>query len=825
MIKLNSLKPLSMKKILTTLLLSSIIFFGFINEEDLLKKIVTQLEKYNLEYPQEKAYLHLDKPYYSAGESLWFKAYLTEGMTNFPDTISVPLYVELIDNQTGKLIDKHTIKLEGGFGFGDFQLPDNLPAGFYRLRAYTSWMRNFDEDLMFTKDFKVYRAGEEPPAKLNAQDIDFQFFPEGGYMIEGMENRLAFKVADATGKGIPIEGYLLSTEGDTVANFNSEHLGMGFFRFKPEAGKKYYADVKYQKIYNKRFDLPEIKKEGYSIAVDNTSSKTLIRVFIQHNFQNPNTEMLLIGQSRGVVYYAGKAAVGKKSSFISIPREKLPAGVIQFTLFDSNLKPQCERVAFIEPTKNLNINITPDKSSYKTREKTTLNIEVKDHEGKPVEGNFSLVVSDTELVKEVPNDETILTYLLLSSDVKGVIEQPNYYFDKSNKNAAYHLDILMLTQGWRRFKWDDVMKESLPKSNYFLERGLTITGEAVRQNGKPFEKPVNLSIMIKSLNEDIQPLFGMNEASKDGTFAFYELDFKDSCSILVQAVAGQNNRNTKITIDDEIHPKIKIVKIPYGIIEIDENDLSDYLKRTYDALELEKKIKFDKSILLSEITVKAKKQVVKDSRTLYNEPDASIVVGEHTNGALTVFDLIRGRVAGVNVTGSPSNPTIQIRGISSIMLKTEPLFLLDGVPVVKETLLSLNVTDVEKIDVLKGASASIYGSQGANGVISILTKRGNNNYDWNKEEAMGIKSVKITGYATAREFYVPKYDQDLPENIRPDYRSTVFWSPMIKTDKEGKAQVSYFNTDAETTMKISIEGLSYAGIPAANSKVSYGVRK
>jgi TonB-dependent SusC/RagA subfamily outer membrane receptor len=815
-----------MKKTLTTLLLSSIIFFGFINEEDLLKKIVTQLEKYNLEYPQEKAYLHLDKTYYSAGESIWFKAYLTEGMTNFPDTISVPLYIELIDNQTGKLIDQRTIKLEGGFGFGDFQLPDNLPAGFYRIRAYTNWMRNFDENLMFAKDFKVYRAGEEPPAKLNAQDIDFQFFPEGGFMVEGMENRLAFKAADATGKGIPIEGHLLTTDGDTVMVFNSEHLGMGFFRFKPEAGKKYYADIKYQKIFNKRFELPEIKKEGYSIAVDNTSSKTLVRVFIQHNFQNPNTEILLVGQARGIVYYAGKAALGKKSSFISIPREKLPAGVVQFTLFDGNLKPQCERVAFIEPTKSLNINITPNKSSYKTREKTTLNIEVKDHEGKPVEGNFSLVVSDTELVKEVPNDETILTYLLLSSDVKGTIEQPNYYFDKSNKNGAYHLDILMMTQGWRRFKWDDVMKESLPKPNYFLERGLTIMGEAVRQNGKPFEKPVNLSIMIKSLSqEDVQPIFGMGEASKDGTFAFYELDFKDSCSVLIQAVAGQNNRNTKIMIDDEIHPKINIVKIPYGIVQIDEKDLADYLKRTYDALELEKKIKLDKAILLSEITVKAKKQEVKDNRTLYSQADATIVVGENTYGAMTVFDLIRGRVAGVTVGGDPFNPSVQIRGISSISLSTEPLFLLDGVPVSKETLISINVNDVEKIDVLKGASASIYGSQGANGAISVLTKRGNNNYDWSKDETMGIRTAKRMGYATAREFYVPKYDQDLPENIRPDYRSTVFWSPMVKTDKEGKAQVSYFNTDAETTMKINIEGLSFGGIPAANGKVTYSVKK
>jgi TonB-dependent SusC/RagA subfamily outer membrane receptor len=814
-----------MKKLFTILTLSSVLFFGFINEDDLLKKIVSQLEKYNLEYPQEKAYLHLDKPFYSAGESVWFKAYLTEAMTNFPDTISVPLYVELIDNQAGKLIDQRVLRLEGGFGFGDFQLADSLRAGFYRIRAYTSWMRNFDDELMFTKDFKVFRAGETPAPKLNAQDIDFQFFPEGGDLIEGADSRLAFKATDATGKGINVSGNLLTTDGDTIIGFQSDHLGMGFFRFKPEAGKKYQAHLNYQNIFTKQYDIPEVKKEGYSLVVDNTSNKTLVKVFITNNTANPNAQMLLIGQARGVALYAGKAQVGKKSSFISIPRDKFPAGVVQFTLFDENLKPRCERLIFNETTKNLNVSIKPDKNTYRSREKTTLDIEVKDNEGNAVEGNFSLVVSDTKQIKEVPNDETILTHLLLSSDVKGKIEQPSYYFDKSNKNATYYLDILMLTQGWRRFKWGDVMRETLPKTNYILENGLTVTGEVVRQNGKPFEKPVNLSLMIKPSNQDIPPFFGMGEAGKDGTFAFYGLDFKDTCQVLVQAIAG-NNRNTKITIDNEIHPKIKIVKIPYGIVEIDEKDLADYLKRTRDAIELEKRLRFEKAIALNEITIKGKKQIEeKDSRVIYGQADATVVIGENTHGAMNVLDLLRGRVAGVQVSGDPFNPSVQIRGISSISLSSEPLFLLDGVPITKESLLSINVMDVEKIDVLKGASASIYGSQGANGAISVLTKRGNNTYDWSKDEASGIKVARRLGYSTSREFYVPKYDQDLPENIRPDYRSTVYWSPMIKTNKDGKATVSYFNTDAETSMRVSIEGISKSGIPAANNKTVYEVKK
>ncbi|MFN3849414.1 MAG: TonB-dependent receptor plug domain-containing protein [Spirosomataceae bacterium] len=812
-----------MKKLLILLLCSTATFFAFVNDDEILKKIIDQLDKYNLEYPQEKAYLHTDKPYYIAGETIWFKSYLVEGMTNHPDTVSVPLYVELVDNQAGRLIEKRTIKLDHGFGYGDFRLSDTLRSGYYQLRAYTNWMLNFGDDMVFTKDFKVYSTKDQAPPTLSAKDIDFQMFPEGGNLVEGLDGRVGFKATDAAGKGIDISGEILTEEGDTVVSINSENLGMGFFRFKPEVGKKYQAVVRYQSIYTKRIDLPIAQKEGYTLTVDNTSNKTLIKVYVANNIQKPNTKMILIGQSRGVVLYAGQTPVGKKSAYISIPREKFAAGVVQFTLFDENLKPRCERVAFIEPTKSLNFNITTHKQSYRTREKVNLDIEVKDNEGKPVEGNFSLSVLDQKQVVEAPFDENILTNLLLSSDVKGKIESPAYYFDKTNKNAAYHLDILMMTQGWRRFTWDKVMQETLPKPTYFLEQGLTISGEVVRQNDKAFEKTVALTMMITGADSTRQ--FLMGEANKDGSFIFYGLDFKDSCDVLVQAVAGKNNRNTKIIFAKPNTPKFRIVKIPYGVVEIDASELSEYLKRTRDALELEKKLLFEKAIMLGEVLVKAKKREnERDTRVLYGRADASINV-ENTYGAVSIFDLIRGRVAGVQVSGDPMNPSIQIRGISSISLSTEPLFLLDGVPVTKETLLSVNVFDVEKIDVLKSAATtSMYGSQGANGVISVLTKRGNKNYDWSKDEAMGIKSQPFLGYYTAKEFYMPKYDQDLPENVRPDYRSTVFWSPIIKTDKDGKAKVSFFNTDAETTMRVHIEGIAYGGV-MGSGKANFSVKK
>jgi TonB-dependent SusC/RagA subfamily outer membrane receptor len=189
-----------------------------------------------------------------------------------------------------------------------------------------------------------------------------------------------------------------------------------------------------------------------------------------------------------------------------------------------------------------------------------------------------------------------------------------------------------------------------------------------------------------------------------------------------------------------------------------------------------------------------------------------------TGGAQTVLDMLQGRVAGVMVSGSGPNASISIRGST-----TEPTFLLDGMPVDKAMITSMSIFDVESIDVLKGASAAIYGSRGGSGVISILTKRGNANYDYSQDIAPGVTVSKIAGFDTPREFYAPRYDLKRPEDARPDFRSTVFWAPMLKTDKDGKVKFSYFNTDASTNVSIRAEALSAYGLPGF-CETTYSVR-
>ncbi len=805
-----------MKKIILPIVLV-FSFFSFVREdEDLLKQLVAKLEEYNQTYPQEKVYLHTDKPYYAAGEKIWFKTYLVEGMTNRPNTASIPLYVDLIDNSAGKLIDRRIIKLEDGFGHGDFTLPDSLLSGVYRLRAYTNWMRNFDESQFFIRDFRVYSLDQESIADtINAEAIGFQFFPEGGNLIAGLDTRIAFKATDETGKGLAISGEIIASTGDTVQSFKSEHNGMGFCYFKPESGLSYHAIVKYRDTYAKTFDLPQVQVRGVSMMLDNFLDKNNIRLILNSTLYD--SEMLIIGQSKGVVFYAGKVAAGKTNVITLVPKDMFPPGVAQFTVFDNQFRPHAERLVFIQPNQELTFAIKSDKISYKIREKTTLEIEVKDIEKKPVEGNFSLVVTDENQICGLEAQETILTNLLLSSDVRGNIEKPGYYFDKNNRSRQYHLDILLMTQGWRRFKWQEVLSAELPPTRHFVENGLTIAGEVTRLNGKPFNKAVSLTMV---LGRDSTQQFLMGETEKNGSFTFHGLDFKDSCEVVLRAKIDDDNPVSKQTVTQQLSPLIQ--KNNYKNWFLQENktspSLADYLKYTKEALEFQEKLRLDKAIMLNEVIVKAKKNVpfVKDPRVLYSRPD--FVMTEFRPNAINIFDIVNGQVPGLFVSSDPRNPSITIRGGS-------PLYLVDGSPSVPEIVFYMDVTTVEKIEVIRGSKAAIfYGDEAKFGVVSILTKVGNLNYDYSKEPTDGIKVLKVLGYYTAKEFFVPKYDQNLPENIRPDYRSMVFWSPIIKTDKMGKAKVSFFNTDAETTMCVSIEGLAYNGL-MGSGKTKYVVKK
>ncbi|GAB3640854.1 TonB-dependent receptor plug domain-containing protein [Spirosoma arcticum] len=805
------------------------------HDDEFVKQLIDRLQAYNEQRPTEKVYLHTDRETYLTGETIWMKGYLFNGSSHAADTVSRVVYVDLVDPVARRVRLRAQFRATDSYAPGQLILPDSVPAGTYQLRAYTNFMRNEPETYFFTKTLTVLRpAGTEPTgsaAQTAPRQPDVQFLPEGGQLVEGLDGRVAFKAVSSSGRSVDVSGFVLDAKKDTVSGFASLHAGMGYFAFKPEAGQTYTAFVRLAGGGVAPYPMPTVQAQGVVMQVDNLSNKDNLRVYLRHNKPvsptsgAPVATMTLVAHTRGVLVEAAKVPLTKNSAVVQLPKAQFPEGVAQLTLFDETAKPICERLVFVNKNEQLNIALSSTETTYKNREKVDLTVTTTDAAGKPVPANLSLSAVDARLTPEADsNGATITSHLLLSSDLTGTIEQPGYYFDPARKNRVQHLDLLLMTQGWRRFAWADVLAGTIPPIKYPLEQGLSLTGRVVRPNQKDIGGKVKLTFVLArrdSAGKDAGRDFLAGETDERGNYAAYDLDFTDTTTVLIQGTKGKANRDLVVTLDQLLTPTVTIARVPYNPFEFRRDELAEFIRRTNEYLEIERQIRRNGEVLLQSVTVRAKRTPERDSRVIYGQPDATVKFDQNsTVGRMTVLDVIQGRVAGVQVTGSGMSARVQIRGAANFSGAIEPLFVVDGMPMDLQGVMGISVQDVDRVDVLKGASAAIYGSRGGGGVISVLTKRGSPNYDLAKEAAPGTLIAKLPGYAPLREFYAPRYDvKNEVADRRPDYRATLFWSPMIRTGADGKATVSFFTSDAKTTLRIQAEGATATGMPGVGRQM------
>ncbi|MGZ3814972.1 MAG: hypothetical protein ACXVA0_24775, partial [Mucilaginibacter sp.] len=463
---------------------------------DDLKGIISKLKTFNKTHYIEKAYLHFDKPYYDSGDTMYFKAYVTIGEQHQLTGLSGVLHVDLI-NTHNKIDQSIKLQLVNGVAWGDFALQDSLPSGNYRVRAYTQWMRNGDEGYLFyktipigsVKQFNTAHKDSLKTKKPLSETTDVQFFPEGGNLVTDVYSKIAFKAVGPNGLGVNINGVIVDNENFEAAKFSSSHLGMGGFNIGPVEGRTYRAKVTYPDGSEKIIDLPAHKPNGITLSV---SEDSLDMIFLQvradHLYYEENK-----GKRFVVLIYSGGSATtaaGKLESgglIFKLPQSRLKTGVAKASLFTETGEPLCERLFFVQ-NPDLNLEISSDKPSYAKREKVHITLNSLNNEGLASSGNFSVAVTDETKVPIDENDETtILTNLLLTSELKGYVEQPNYYF-LNNGNVKSDLDLLMLTQGFRRFEWKKLLNNEYPPFTWPAEKALEISGTAKSLLGKPLSK-------------------------------------------------------------------------------------------------------------------------------------------------------------------------------------------------------------------------------------------------------------------------------------------------------------------------------------------------
>ncbi|MCG2418994.1 TonB-dependent receptor plug domain-containing protein [Aequorivita sp. F47161] len=819
-----------MKKILAIATIAFMcLAFSFGNVSGLKLLILNRLKDYTTKNYPEKIYIQTDRPYYTAGESIWFNAYLVNGVTHKKSTKSKVIYVELI-NEQNEVISDRKIFAESLSVDGDFKLPVNLPEGVYLLRAFTNYMRNQSREYFFKKEIPVFalnsdslKKEDDEASKLakNTELPDIGFYPEGGYLVNGINSRVAVKIKDAELTASPVAGIIEDTDGNKITDFKTHEFGLGSFFLKPEPGKEYRAVIS-NGDENILYPLPIPLSEGYVMNTSITDDEVIINVATNKKEGLKNT--LIIGQQRGLAAFDYTQYNDTSTLLVKIPTADLVEGVLDIVLFNNSEKPVAERLVFIKKEEKLSLSVKKTNGlTTGLRDRVNLEIAVRDKMGRLVPNTLSISVTDAVLIKPDDNAENIKTYLLLNSDLRGKIKSPNYFFTPGDTIKKNHqLDLIMLTHGWRRFTWQELLENSSPQK-FQPEDGIYISGYTLNAKS-PFQNKVSETKLTFRKNGFYQEA---ESTDNNGRFSYGPFVYTDTIDVFFQAgenlsTEKPNYKDTNIKLDP---PAQRPTVIPDRIFnpfnqKLEIANLETYRKKTRS--NVFRDFQFDQEReLLDEVVVAGKgkkteeeiKEIKREKRTRPFSPSHRIVVDElGAHGSGDFMELIA-NVPGVRIGRKQGKGNETSQDFEVNLRGMKPAFYLDNVEVDLVTARTVHQAEIDFIDIMNtGHASAAYGLK-AQGVIAIYTKQGSDSKLRSIEKKPGSINFKLEGFYAAREFYAPDYSLVDRNNPRPDRRTTLYWKPSIVSNGYKKTELVFYSGDVQGKFQIKIEGITEAGIP------------
>jgi len=640
-------------------------------------------------------------------------------------------------------------------------------------------------------------------------DADVQFFPEGGELIAGLNKKVAFKAIDANGKGISVKGKVLNKKNETLVSFEDLGLGMGSFPLLPISGEKYKAVISFPNGKEKTVDLPEVKGDAVNLIFHKKEGDNLQFAVVTGDeglTKNENAIYYIMANSNGYLCFAAQVTLKNASVLVNIPIERFPNGVAQVTLMNTAGKPISERLVFIQAEKPLDIELKTDKSQYAAKGEVKLSIDAQNN-GEKLPGTYSVsVVDETKVPYDDNLENTILSNFLLTSDIKGYIEKPNYYFNADNSNRLEALDALLMTQGYTRFSYEDIIAEKYPAINFLPEQGIEISGTLRLNTGRAVQNGgLLLSIPESRIRQDVY-------TDPNGKFVFKNLFFPDSVKATVNARGNDNYRNLVITMDQTYYPAID-KKNPYSTnayLNIDEA-IAPYLANSGK--------EFRTSILLDEVAitgVQKKKITNRDFSSLsgLSMPEHRIEP-ERLTGCNVLSMCLSTMLTGITYDSQTLKYYVSRDYNSGGRIPVQ--FFLNGMPIDESALNSIAIPDVEGIEIfLRDELGTVSRMYQNNGVVSIYTKKIEKQPRMSQAqiESMLPKSNVIDlyplGYVKERVFYTPKYDT-AERRATNDLRTTIYWNPNVLITEEGPAQLNFYNADGNGKYKVIVEGMDQTG--------------
>ena len=647
------------------------------------------------------------------------------------------------------------------------------------------------------------------PIQLTPLGIDAQFFPEGGYLISGIRSRVAFKAIRPNGLGIDSKGTVVDNNGTVVANFDSQHLGMGVFVLTPENGKTYKANFTFADGSQSSFDLPNVRTEGINLSVNNSLKDSLsIKITTNEGFfqKNQSKTFYVMAQSSGVVCYAAQTVLKNTAYTATIPKNKFPTGILQITVFSSRGTPLSERLVFIQNNDQMNVTMKTDQSTYSRRQKMRVLVSAKS-KTLPAEGNFSVSVINESIVSYNDDDApNILSYLLLTSDLRGFVEKPGYYFNHHDEKSIADLDVLMLTQGYRRFSYKNILADKNPPIAFLPEQGIAISGILRNNTGLPIAKG-NIRLFIPDKAYSTTTITDAN-----GAFRFPNVLISDTSKIKISARDNPNSNSLMLSLDPLVGPPSTLFINQTGEITNIDSTLRPYLQNS--------KRQFNMPHALEEVTIKARPNIKKADHTEYGTLSGLSMIADHTIDGKMFKDcnfftdcLV---TAGLGLTFDNNNFYIT-RDYNSGK-KVPVAYYVNGMSVDYNYLLNVDPKMVETVEIFNNDGvSSINRTTGTNGVVSVITKKIPKGEKISKDELLAMlpKNYEVEfipgGYSTVRTFYSPKYENTSGNQGQTDFRSTIYWNPVVLTDKAGNASFEFFNSDGTGTYQAIIEGIDKDG--------------
>ncbi|MBR1469166.1 MAG: hypothetical protein IJ605_03525 [Prevotella sp.] len=851
-----------------------ILFFALIlisavahaNPSDSLLQFVSNIRNFNMNFPQEKVYLHLDNTGYFKDETLWFKAYVIRDDWQRASNLSGVLYVELVDPM-GEVVQTHKLEIKEGQADGSMELKGLLNSGFYEVRAYTRYMVNWGNTGMFSRIIPVLNAPQQEgdwndrtmdvfsferrlPVNREKEDeankkMNVGFYPESGHLIAGLENRVAFAVTNQDGAHFETSGWL-EVNGQRVGNVETVREGRGIVAFTPGESRA-VLHLKDEKGKERTFQLPKAEPDGCVLAA-NTQDDSSIQITLEASAAYAKQELGLIILQHGKVLDFRNLTIGNGKKELKIDKNTFGDGVNQLSLITPNGDVIADRMVFVYPRKNAEkIEIKTENQYLKSYGKITLTAHSRPNT------SFSLAVRDFET--QINGwDANAQSWLLLSSDLKGYIENANYYFEADDKEHRQSADLLMMVQGWRRYNLPKMMKANSFQLMQPREPQLMLDGRMYfpKKMAEEERKDIDLFITVVDQGRFSNAAQGQFKTYDEGRFTIPFSAFHGSRDVILRPETDGDISKFEYAINRWFSPPTRhIYRNETLPLPVDTPKISLGWKEDSAAIKMGRR-----EYMLQMVEVKGERKNRDPKAWWYNENKAlrtaSIYYdcttlneqlrdkhqkspdfikwlkqknsffggnwGNEYDDNKGGFTVTRKRVQQQDGIDYKRRPVIWFINNNFYCLSYAPPKLSE-----KDINLAYATWEGMTFPTSLNEVRSVYISEDPLAwqsrllmpdllpyrpvTVFIYKQHKSTGYEYLRK---GIRSIVINGFDTPKTFESPNYTI-LPS--LPDHRRTLYWNPNVQTDKEGHASIEFYNNQNCRQIVISAEGITPDGSP------------